>query len=256
MAVPPRGVVFWLRPNGGNRRIGRNCNKWVGDPVMKRLIIISILLALAACGGNEMRLNRIPAGPPTVASNWEVGPIINGKSRSIGTAIHPAPHPDGLAIDIPHPTALQGHVHYVTFNPGPLVGRTRLTLRYRIEMEEETRIVPSSPPGWTGPALITLFLQRCGDNWTANREYETYRWWATGFTVMDLRPGDNEISVPLNAGWTATISSSIESNPAEFQAALVDTCRVGFTLGGGDGYGHGVYATGPARLIIREFIIE
>jgi hypothetical protein len=27
-------------------------------------------------------------------------------------------------------------------------------------------------------------------------------------------------------------------------------------LGGGDGYGHGVFATGPARLIVTEFRVE
>jgi hypothetical protein len=27
-------------------------------------------------------------------------------------------------------------------------------------------------------------------------------------------------------------------------------------LGGGDGYGHGVFATGPARLIVTDFRVE
>jgi len=31
---------------------------------------------------------------------------------------------------------------------------------------------------------------------------------------------------------------------------------VGFTLGGGTGYGHGVYANGNARMIVTSFKVE
>jgi hypothetical protein len=32
--------------------------------------------------------------------------------------------------------------------------------------------------------------------------------------------------------------------------------RIGFTFGGGDGYGHGTYATGSARFVVTSFAVE
>jgi hypothetical protein len=39
-------------------------------------------------------------------------------------------------------------------------------------------------------------------------------------------------------------------------AALAAADRVGFVLGCGDGYGHDVFATGPARLTVTDFRVE
>ncbi len=52
------------------------------------------------------------------------------------------------------------------------------------------------------------------------------------------------------------MTSSARSNPAAFREALADAHQVGFVLGGGDGHGHGVYATGPAQLVVTEFRVE
>ena len=46
------------------------------------------------------------------------------------------------------------------------------------------------------------------------------------------------------------------TNPAEFAAALANASRIGFVLGGGDGLGHGVYATGPLRLVVTGFEVR
>ena len=46
------------------------------------------------------------------------------------------------------------------------------------------------------------------------------------------------------------------TNPAEFAAALDGASRIGFVLGGGDGLGHGVYATGPLRLVVTDFSVK
>jgi hypothetical protein len=64
------------------------------------------------------------------------------------------------------------------------------------------------------------------------------------------------IVAPLNANWTAVRTSSAKTNPAAFRDAVADADQVGFVLGGGDGFGHGAYATGPARLIVTEFTVE
>jgi hypothetical protein len=64
------------------------------------------------------------------------------------------------------------------------------------------------------------------------------------------------MAVPLNGNWTAVQSSSARTNPAAFRAALAAADRIGFVLGGGDGFGHGVFATGPARLVVTSFRVE
>ena len=60
----------------------------------------------------------------------------------------------------------------------------------------------------------------------------------------------------LSGKWTAVERSSAYSNPAAFRQAVANADQVGFVLGGGNGYGHGVYATGPARLIVTDFRVE
>jgi hypothetical protein len=52
------------------------------------------------------------------------------------------------------------------------------------------------------------------------------------------------------------MTSSARSNPSGFRDAILNADEVGFVLGGGDGYGHGVYATGRARLVVTEFRVE
>ena len=61
------------------------------------------------------------------------------------------------------------------------------------------------------------------------------------------------VQLPLSG---AVMTSSADSNPDAFRDALANADQVGFVLGGGDGYGHGVFATGQARLVVTDFRIE
>jgi len=127
-------------------------------------------------------------------------------------------------------------------------------MRYRIETAPGVRIEAATAPGT--PGMITLYFQRGGDNWSGRRQFETYRWYATFATQSPIRAGDHVMVAPLNGPWTAVESSNARTNPAAFREALAGADQVGFVLGGGDGYGHGVYATGRARLIVTEFRVE
>jgi hypothetical protein len=92
--------------------------------------------------------------------------------------------------------------------------------------------------------MITLYFQRGGDDWSARGPFEAYRWYATFATQSPIRPGEHVLVAPLNGNWTAVQSSNARTNPAAFRAALAEADQVGFVLGGGDGFGHGVRATG------------
>lgn len=200
-------------------------------------------------------LSALPAvAAPTIAdqaSAWTIGPNVAGRNFSRGVEARPTPMPGGWYFDLPAPG---GKVNYVTFRHGSLANKRRIVMRYRVESAPGVRIVPASNPAM--PSLITLYFQRGGDTWSGRGRFETYRWYATFATQSPIAPGDHVISAPLDANWTAVQTSTARNNPLAFRDALANADQVGFVLGGGDGYGHGVFATGPARIVVTEFRVE
>ena len=186
------------------------------------------------------------------ASAWTIGPITNRGNYSRGVPLHPVPGP-GRAwhIDLPRPG---GSVNYVTYRHGSLAGKRRIVMRYRIEAAPGVRIVPRTAPG--SPSIITLYFQRGGDNWSGRGRFEAFRWYASFASQSPISAGEHVIVAPLSGNWTAVERSSARNNPAAFRDALANADEVGFVLGGGNGYGHGVFATGPARLVITDFRVE
>lgn len=207
----------------------------------------ALLAILAACGG----VPAASAAAPDAAA-WTIGPIIRGRNYSPGMPLHPAPRRGGgWQLELPRSP---GSVHYLTFRHGPLAGKSRLVMRYRIEADPGVRILPATDP--RSASIITLYFQRSGDNWSGRGRFETYRWYATFASQSPLAPGDHVLAAPLDGAWTAVETSTARSNPAAFRAALAAADQIGFVLGGGDGYGHGIFATGRARLIVTDFRVE
>jgi len=211
-----------------------------------------IALMLPGACGDGAQANAGAAAEAPGPRGWEIGPVIRGRNHSRGAAPRPSPGPGGgWHIDLPR---APGSVHYVTFRHGPLAGRSRIVMRYRVEADRGVRIAPATVPG--APSIITLYFQRRGDDWSARGRFEAYRWYATFASHSPIASGEHEMVAPLDADWTAVLTSSARGDPAAFRAALADADRVGFVLGGGDGYGHGVFATGRARLIVTDFRVE
>lgn len=208
------------------------------------------LLALIAV--SVAAVPALAALPPAQA--WEIGPIIKSRNYSHNMPLRPTPTREGFAIDFPWPDARAGHVHYVTFRSGPLEGARRIVMRYRIDAEPGVRFVPQEFPD--RQAVLSLYFQQRGDRWTAKGPYETYRWYSPGRTVVPLQPGEHTLSVDLDDDWISVYGKTPRLKPEGFRDALLNTDRVGFTLGTkADGRGHGVYATGPARLTVLSFEI-
>ena len=219
------------------------------------LLRASVILAAALLGAAGAA-SAIQAAPRSASylnpSAWVIGPIIRGQSRSRGMPLHPSPGP-GRGWHFEFPQA-PGSVHYVTFRHGSLAGKSRIVMRYRIEAATGVRIVPRSSPA--SPSILTLYFQRAGDTWRGRGPFEAFRWYATFASQMPIVQGEHVIVAPLNANWTAVQTSSARTNPAAFRDAIANADQVGFVLGGGDGFGHGVYATGPARIVVTDFRVE
>lgn len=212
--------------------------------------VAMLSLALVITGGGASTSARSQT-TFTSEAGWVIGPIIRGRNYSRGMPLYPTPGPRGsFHIDLPEAPR---SVHYVTFPHGSLAGKRRIVIRYRVEAAPGVRIVPRNFPQWI--ARITPYFQRRGDNWGGKGRFETYRWFAT-FASPTLVPGEHQIVAPLNANWTAIETSSARSAPDAFAQALEEADQVGFVLGGGDGFGHGAYATGRARLTITSFRVE
>ncbi|HYI39798.1 MAG TPA: hypothetical protein VE053_05710 [Allosphingosinicella sp.] len=216
-----------------------------------RATALAAFALLAACGDGA----EASAHPAAVASDpqsWTIGPIVRGRNYSKGVPLHPtARRGGGWHIDIP---SAPGSVHAATFRHGPLAGKRRIVMRYRIEAARGARLLASSDG--LSPSMITLYFQRRGDNWSGRGRFETYRWYATFATRTPLVPGDHVMVAPLDGPWTAVETSRATTSPAAFREALAAADQVGFVLGGGDGFGHGISATGRARLIVTDFRVE
>jgi hypothetical protein len=199
-------------------------------------VILAVIVAvfLAAVGLFLRRwLKREPAG-------WSAGPVIDARNSSGGLKVSP----DG---SFTFPTAAPG-VHYVTRKAPQLSPEATLRLRYRIDAEAGVSFVPTSDSA--APSIgPTLYLQREGDDWSGAGTYDGYRWWATFASPMPIVTGEHEIVVPLSGPWTSVEG---HSGPEVFEEAIRHAGRFGFTFGGGTGFGHGVYATGPARFTLLE----
>lgn len=215
---------------------------------MKWLLPLSLALALAGCDDDSYTPT-----PTEQASGWQVGPIVRGENRSPRATI--TPHPDGWAVEIPHGAVGDqvGELSGLTRKCGPLAGNFNIS--FRVEGDEGVKIVPSQPGYFVGTA--TPFFQRRGDDWSAKGEKEAYRWYGA-FSSEVLEVGQTyNMSVSFDdSRWTATQHSSAESNPSGFADAKANTDNCGLVFGGGDGYAHGLYATGPARLIITNFKVD
>lgn len=212
---------------------------------MKKALLVSAL----ALGASVMTAAAAPA------TNWEIGPIIRGKNYSVGMPLAPRSERGGWSFDFPVGSKAAGHVHYVTFRPGSLAGKSRIVVRYRVDARAGTLFVPQANPDRAG--TVSLYLQRRGDNWNARGRYQYYRWYAPAATVRELAPGVGEISVSLDdPQWISVLGQPSGNNPGAMADALADADRIGLVFGSANARGHGVYATAPAKFVMTGFRVE
>jgi hypothetical protein len=177
-------------------------------------------------------------------ASWVIGPIINGRSYSPGMPLHPSPEVRGWSFPFPQADG----VHYVStpITPRALVPGSTVRMAFAIVGDAKFAATEGD-----APARVRLFLQRRGDTW--NREY--YRWWSVAY--VDLGIGSYILAADLTGQqWLSVYGKRGEDpEPAQgFAAALADVANIGMTFGGTFA-GHGVYATGQAKFVLKDYAL-
>ena len=207
--------------------------------------------------------NLHPKPDLTKADSWVIGPVTDQGNQSQNMPTHPTAGANGLVIDMPKPEC---QPHYITVNYGSLTGKKSLTIKGTIEGG------PFFAKDGVSQASLCLYFQRQFDDWAAtishkdgalgdtNYNTQYYRWYATGNALLPLVAGPFELTVSFTDKWTALRAESEDSlNPNEgatfFKQAIDNAGEVGFVLGGGDGWGHGIMATAPSKIIIESYQI-
>jgi hypothetical protein len=218
---------------------------------MRGLLILGAIAGLSG-GSGIAPVSKAVAQAPNAA--WEIGPNIRGRNYSAGMPPSPIRAGRGWWFDFPFPSEAAGHVHYVTFKPGSLAGKSKIVMQYRIDAAPGVRFVARDKA--QSPATVSLYVQRRGDYWSGTGPYQFHRWFAPPATVRAIAPGVHEMSVSLrDPGWVGVQGKASAANGAAFNAALADTERVGILFGSAGLRGHGVYSTGPARFTLISFRI-
>ncbi len=212
---------------------------------MKRKLILGAVLAFAGSA----------ALAASSAADWTIGPHIRGKNYSVGMPLQPTPTRSGWTIDFPYPNRSAGHVHYVTYDPGSLAGKSRIVVRYQVEAERGTRFVPQEHPEL--PGTVSMVIQQRGDSWNARGRFEHYRWYSPIAHVQQITPGEHQMTLSLDdPGWISVLGRRADANPRAFRDALANSAQVGLVFGSSSARGHGVYTTAPARFELLDFRVE
>lgn len=209
---------------------------------------------LASAGGAAIAVSAMPAfaqqgGGPVY--DWEIGPVIRGRNYSEGMPRHPTAAGRGWYFDFPGPRRRNGHVHYLTRATGPVDRARGIHLRYRIDAARGARFVPQQHPDL--PGTLALYIQQAGDDWNGRGRTEFSRWYSPSSRLVELSPGEHELIVMFDENWRSVMGSNRQRNPRQFRTALANAARIGFVFGSRQAYGHGVFATAPARFTLLEF---
>jgi len=187
------------------------------------------------------------------SSQWEIGPIINGRQYSVGMPTSPTPDGEGFWFDFPK--AQKGldrwstpGPHYMT-KPTSGISGSKIKLVYEITGDGQF----FGSTGNQSPLVyLCVFFQRAGDNWSGADAFEAHRWWSA--KMFPLKAGKHDVEVPLaREDWLSVYNRGTE---AQFAEALRKASSIGFTFGNDEGRGHGVSSpTGGSSFRLISFAV-
>ena len=185
------------------------------------------------CGGSDKT-----SPPPPPVSQWRI-------LYSPGMPVEPEVIGNGFALNFP--TA--GSLHYVVRGQsGSISGAFEAAINLIIP---EGVVMSPVGAGDEPPCKAVFYFQRRGDDLTASKPY--HRWWSS--QALPLVTSYNGVmSVPLlPENWGSVFGVNGAAAPAEFAAAMADVQGVGMTFSGKHFAGHGLVASGAARIEVSAF---
>jgi len=200
--------------------------------IRKTLIGFSVLFALALAGCKDNDSSSRPT-PRATCPVWSAL-----YSRTL----------DCIGDSFDFPTDKSG-AHYIVRKAPEVKQGMTVTFRFAFEGSGTFGV---SDPSDQPPAHVRLYLQRRGDQLTAQEEHK--RFWSA---PVVLAVGEHSMIVRLDPGlWTSVFGKRGSDVPGEFQATLSSLEHIGFTFGGMFA-GHGAYIIGgPMKMHIMEFKVE
>jgi hypothetical protein len=154
------------------------------------------------------------------------------------------------AFTFPGPSGVAGY--FYTKPPATIAQGQTVTLVYSID---------GSTPEWgvsdrtdVPPATLHLFLWRSSDDLSCNGVMASYRFWALSGVTLKLGESQTLTSMLDPSVWTNCYG---EHDTSGFVGALENAMGIGFTFGGQNFFGHGVYLSrGSATFKVNSYTVR
>ena len=202
------------------------------------LIVLAALISIGSIkysGPLNMPTN------PAATSGWSI-------RYSPGMPPSMSQNADGTYyVDLPY----QKGLHYIV--QGAQGDPTGKTITIKFELVGTGKLLAADPKD-SCPCNVSIFLQQQGDSLTAADEFK--RWWAA---KIPLNPQGEASVVVSPETFTQVFAKRGSDFPLQFQTAMSNLANVGFTFGGINSAGHGIYVkqgTGSIRFVLKEYSIN
>lgn len=200
---------------------------------MSRLIL-PLALLLASCGGDDNKRQKPPV------NGWSVVENVQGKSVAQGVTLEPSGDLWSATI---RPGAELDGVSKPTraITPGATV-----RIRYRVTGEG---LYPAEAPG--ADPILTIMVQRYGDDWSAKGERVDYRQYVTA-TTLPLTPGEHDATITL----AHPCCTNVYGQYGALDQTLAGAQRIWLAFGHWDGRMHGVQSRTPVTFELLEWSVS
>ena len=195
------------------------------------------------CGDLRNAVSKRFSGVPV--TEWEIGPWINGQTRSRGMPRYMAKMPDGTHSFL---FPASDGVHYVYRSTGPL--RVGGSIRIMAEITGNGEFVPSAASD-VPPCDFQLYVERSDNGWEARDPFERM------FSAVSstLKFGTRELEVPLMWEHWEGILNHVK-DASKFADCLARAKSVGMGFSGANFAGHGCWVRGgSATFTLRSFAV-
>jgi hypothetical protein len=200
-------------------------------------LYLSVIVLMSACsifGGTARSSSTIPI--PS-AGQW----VDFGRNEpTISSGAFTFPGPGGVAG------------YFYTKPPASIAQGQTVTLVYSIA--GSTPVWGVSDTNDMPPATIHLFLWRGGDDLSCNGVMASYRFWAPSGVTLKLGDDQTLTFVLDPSVWTNCYG---QHDTSGFAGALENAMGIGFTFGGQNFFGHGVYLSGgSATFKVNSYTVR